>query len=384
MTNQIEQITSSTTTIIEHFATLEDPRTGNALEHQLMDILVIALCAMICGADSWTEIELFGNAKQAWFKTFLALKNGIPSHDTFGRVFSLLDGQQFESCFLKWVQSAYGVPSSQVIAIDGKHVRRSHDKGIGREAIHMVSAWASESHLVLGQVMVEEKSNEIVAIPQLLRTLWLQNCIVTIDAMGCHKEIAQLVVEQEGDYLLALKNNQGQMLEDVTCLFERGLSTGFQGMSHDYSRTVDKGHGRLEIRECWTITGNTTLDFLRHFADWPSLRSLVRLKSQRTSKGETEESVRYYISSWQVSATQLLSGIRHHWQIENGLHWVLDMAFREDECRVRIGYAAQNLAILRHTALNLLKQEKTVKVGIKAKRLKAGWDEAYLLKILQI
>ena len=372
---------SPTPAITSYFSGLEDPRSDHTRWHQLIDIITITVCGVICGADSWVELEQFGKSKEEWLKRFLELPNGIPSHDTFGRVFAQLDAQQFRDCFLSWVQAVSAVTRGQVIAIDGKTVRRSHDKSSGKSAIHMVSAWASENRLVLGQTKVAEKSNEITAIPELLALLDISGCIVTIDAMGCQKEIARLIVEDGGDYVLALKENQGQLYREVKELFE---DEGLVATEGDFHETVNKGHGRLEHRRCWSIADRECLSYLNSRGEWLGLQSVAKVTGERRIGETVSKESRYYISSLPGNAEQLLYAIREHWGIENSLHWVLDIAFREDESRVRKGHGPENLATMRHMALNLLRQETSAKVGIKARRLKAGWDENYLLKVLSL
>lgn len=361
----------------EHFASLEDPRISTKSEHKLLDIIVIAVCGMICHAEDWVSIAEFGRAKEEWFRGFLALPNGIPSHDTFNRVFSRLSPKQFQSCFAGWVQALSGTYEG-LIAIDGKRLRRSHDRGQEKSAIHMVSAWAAENSLVLGQVKTDEKSNEITAIPELLELLALEGCLVTIDAMGCQKAIAQQIVDQGGDYLLALKGNQPGLQEQVWTAFETAEAANFEGYSVDMLVTEDKGHGRREVRRYCTLS---TQGLLENSA-WPELTRIGVVESERTVGAKTTVEMRYYISSRALDAKGFAYAVRGHWGIENCLHWVLDVAFNEDQCRVRKGYGAENLAVIRHIALNAIKQEKTAKLGVNNKRLRAGWDHAYLAKIL--
>ena len=363
------------------FRSLPDPRVDRTKQHLLVDIMAIAICAVVCGADSWTDVAAFGKIKKKWLKSFLALPNGIPSHDTFGRVFAALDPEAFQACFLRWVQRVAHLTAGQVIAIDGKTLRRSHDALKQKDAIHLVSAWATANRLVLGQVKVADKSNEITAIPELLQLLDLRGCLVTIDAAGTQTKIAATIVDRQADYLLALKKNQKGLAEDVQTLYEWAHSIGFADLQHDHARTVSKGHGRVEIRECWTISDPQFVGDLRQGRKWKGLRSVVQIRAERRIGDKVTVDIRYYISSLPGNAQQVLAASRSHWGVES-LHWILDVAMNEDACRVRHGNADANFAVLRHLAVNLLHQEKTVKQGIKGKRLRAGWDEAYLVSVL--
>ena len=361
-----------------HFSIISDPRRSN-WRHKLLDIITIALCAVICGCDKWTEVEDFGQVKLEWFKTFLELPYGIPSHDTFGRVFAQLNPVEFQKSFVNWMKAIQKATSGQLVSIDGKTLRRSHDRGLGQGPIHMVSAWASENHMVLGQVKTEAKSNEIKAIPELLRLLDLTGCIVTIDAMGCQKKIAKQIVDQKADYMLALKGNQGQLHKEIELFFQDAQKDGFRDVDHGFHQTMDGDHGRIETRSYW-ITSD--IDWLQDKGQWMGLTSVVMAFREREVNGDVASETSYYISSLDSDPKKIAQAVRGHWGIENGLHWVLDVAFREDESRIRQDHAPENFAILRHIALNILKKAQTKK-SIRRMRLIAGWDNQFLATLLQ-
>ena len=358
------------------FSDLTDPRVDRTKRHQLVDIIGLTICAVLCGADNWVEVEEFGLAREEWLKTFLELPNGIPSHDTLGRVFSMIDGAEFGRCFIEWVRQLAGL-TSQVIAIDGKTIRGSREK---ERAITVVSAWAAANQLILGQQAVEGKSNEIVAIPELLSLLDLKGKIVTIDAIGTQTAIAEQIVAKGGDYLLAVKANQSYLRDEMEFIFQVDQQQNFKDAPYDFTETVNKGHGRIETRRCWLVSDP---EYLRNLSDkWPGLKSLVFIESERILAGKTERSRRYFITSLRSNAAQILEYQRSHWGIENKLHWVLDIAFNEDRSRMRKDNAASNFSIIRKMSLNLLRQDKTKKMGVQGKRLSCGWDDKYLFTIL--
>lgn len=366
--------------IISHFASIPDPRLNRRKRHQLGDIFFIALCGVMCGADDWVAIEAFGKIKLAWFTEVLGLKHGIPSHDTFGDVFGMIDTQLFSECFSRWVADLVVLSGGEIIAIDGKCLRRSVDKANGKAAIHMVSAWACKNQLVLAQQKVDDKSNEITAIPNLLMQLNIQGAVVTLDAMGCQTKVAQQIIEKGGDYLLSLKGNQGNLHQDVKLFFETESSRPAIG-----SEAFEGGHGRIESR---AVRASAEIDWLKaRHPDWVGLKSIVAVTAKRQFKGKGEakvtEETRYFISSLDATDPPRLGHIvRAHWGIENQLHWVLDCAFDEDTRRNREGNSAANMAIIRHIALNLVRAEKTAKVGMHTKRKMAGWSDDYLLQLL--
>jgi predicted transposase YbfD/YdcC len=448
-----------TDTFISHFESLEDPREDNhKVRHKFHDILVIAILGTICGADGWTEICEFAAAKIDWLETFLELPNGLPSHDTFGRIFSLLDPVTFEACFLAWIESLSIDVKNEIIAIDGKSLRGSHDKKKQVKMLHMVSAWASDNRILLGQVRTAEKSNEITAIPELLDMLNVEGSIVTIDAMGCQQEIAKKIVDKGADYVLSLKDNQPSLCQDVASIFEQAELCQYKKMIHKQKLEKVDCHGRIETRRYTLIAPREQESFgLR----WPHLNRIGMVEVKRTVNNETTYSKRFFLTSlddgydiflmselpegtmpevgkiyveqkgeqlryilqtpngekidsvldikiaqfnrktlaesklrilaetnkrghtlWDQDINKFMKAVRSHWNIEINLHWSLDVSFKEDLSRVRIGHAAENLGIIRRVALNLLKQEKTSKVGITARRKRAGWDNKYLLKVL--
>ncbi|MBD2518136.1 ISAs1 family transposase [Nostoc sp. FACHB-973] len=369
-------------TIADHFLGIEDPRIDRTKRHNLIDIMTIAIIAVICGADGWVGIETYGCAKYEWLTTFLELPNGIPSHDTFARVFAQINPQQFQSCFLDWMKSIQKVTNGEVVAIDGKTLRGSYDTNNEQSAIQIVSAWATTNKLVLGQIKVDSKSNEITAIPELLKILELSGCLVTIDAIGCQKEIVRLITQQNADYVITLKKNQGNLYDEVEKLFQLVISTGFEGIEHSTYKTEERGHGRHEIRHYMMLSGIGSR--LNPDSVWSNFNSVGMVESVRSLNGETTVETRYFISSLESNVEQFANSIRSHWGVENSLHWILDVALREDDCRIRKDNAPQNFAILRHIAVNLLTQEKRRKRGIKNKQFLAAMDNKYLLSILAL
>jgi predicted transposase YbfD/YdcC len=364
--------------IMHHFAALEDPRSPTQRRHVLSEVLVMAIAATLGGADGWVGVETFAKAKEPWLRTFLRLPHGIPSHDCFGRVFALIDPKQFAACFRQWSASVAELLPDEVVAVDGKRVRRSHDRGKGLAALHVVSAWATANRVVLGQVATEAKSNEITAIPQLLQWLTLEGCLVTIDAMGCQTKIAEQISEQGGDYVLSLKGNQETLAAEVEEAFIDADARDYEGVASEFLETVERGHGRLETRRYRTLGD---LSGVPRSKLWEGMNMIGMVDTHREIDGQVSIETRYFIGSIGTSATRFAHAVRGHWGVENGLHWNLDISFREDECRVRQPVARENLAVLRHLALSRLKNDDT-KVGLKNKRLKAACNEDYLAKLL--
>ena len=361
-----------------HFAELTDPRRRE-VTYPLINIVVIAVCAVVCGADDFVAIAEFGRKKRRWLARFLDLRNGIPSHDRFNAILAAIKPVEFEKCLLSWITALQDITDGQVIAIDGKTLRRSFDATSSKSAIHMVSAWATANQISLGQVVVDEKSNEITAIPKLLEMLDISGCLVTIDAMGCQTEIARQIVAGGADYVLPVKGNQPTLRQGIEKFFEDSLEDDFAHTKVRQYQTEEKGHGREEERY-YSIC--PVPDDLPDRSRWAKLKAIGIAISTTQRNGKECNEVRYYILSKYLSARRFAKAVRDHWGIENHLHWQLDVTFHEDQCRVRKGHADANFSSLRRTALSLLKNESSLKVGIKNKRLTAGWDEAYLEKVL--
>jgi predicted transposase YbfD/YdcC len=366
--------------IVNYFRDLADPRreTRNK-KHRLIDILVIALCGTIAGCQSAVEIAAYGRSKRGWLKTFLPLANGIPSHDTFSRVLQLLDAPMFRDCFVAWVRALHEHTRGQVVPIDGKTLRRSFDSAGGQSALHLVSAWAAENRLVLGAIPVDGKSNEITAIPKLLEILELTGAIVTIDAMGCQKEIAAAVRQKEADYVLAVKENHPHLYEDLSDHFDRVLEDEEILPRARRHVTKEKNRGRVEHR---TSIATPVPEGLRDRAAWRDLASVGCVVSVAHREGKETVEVRYFISSLKPNAKLLAKAVRGHWGIENSQHWVLDVVFQEDQCRARLDNAAENLALLRRLAMSLMAKERTKHASLRVKGRTAGWDDDLMAQIL--
>jgi predicted transposase YbfD/YdcC len=373
---------TATVRIPRAFEQMPDPRRNNA-RHQLVDILTIALCAVICGANGWGEVAEYGRSKFKWLKTFLKLTHGIPSHDTFGDVFAKLQPEAFEACFMQWMKKMVELSGGKLVAIDGKSLRRSFEKGWDKSGMaHMVSAFAAANKMVFAQVKTEGKGQELSAIEQLLKLLDLNGAVVTIDALGCQKTIAQQILDAQGQYLLQVKDNQPTLREKLHIIFTEARLENFAGLEHDYFTETDGDHGRIETRRLWVCWDISLLGDLAK--EWPGIKSLILVQRSREVNGIISEEISYYISSLdrRTRAKRLASYVRGHWSVENNLHWQLDVSFREDERRIRKGHGAENFSRLCRIALNLLKAETTSKRGIATKRQKCGWDNDYLLKVL--
>lgn len=367
---------SSNQDYLKYFSSLEDPRVDRTKRYPLEEIILLIISATISGCEGWKSIRDFGLLKLAWLRQFLPFENGVPVDDTLARVMRKLDTKQFANCFTAWMKSISKQTKGDVIAIDGKTLRRSYDASSSKAAIHMVSAWSSANGVVLGQEKTAEKSNEITAIPELLNTLAIKGCIVTIDAMGCQKAIAEQIIKQKGDYLLALKGNQGSLFEEVKSFFEVAKNNDFKNVQHDLYQETDSGHGRIETRKAYVINFNQYEKSIPAGKKWKALESLVMVKSTREGKNINTNDTRFFITSCtNLSAEKLLSATRKHWNVENALHWTLDVTFREDESRIRKEAAPENYAIFRHIALNILRKNTSITASIKRKRHMAALDD---------
>lgn len=366
------------------FEAVSDPRKPYNQKHRFLDIVTITILATLCGADTWNEIEDWGEANREWLETFLLLENGIPSHDTLNRVFQMIDPGEFHAAFQTWVESIASEITG-VVAVDGKTIRRSREEVSKTPPAHIVSAWAKERSLVLGQCKVEEKTNEIKAIPELLKMLSIQGCTVTIDAMGTQKEIARQICREGASYILSLKENQETLYQEVSEYFKKEMFPKPKAellADGKYYKTLCQEHGRIEIREYYLERDIAWMSDARK--DWPSLGAIgaCRSRVERDGKGPVEHTRYMILSDGTITAEAFGDSQRGHWGIENSLHWCLDIAFGEDQSRMRSGNEAENMNLIRHMCLNMLKQEKTVKMGLKSKRKKCGWDKEYLLKVL--
>ncbi len=369
-------------TISQVFSEISDPRNAASVRHPLINILTITICAIISGCDNFNDIEEYGKSKIKWFRRFLDLKHGIPSHDTFNDVLNRINPVEFNTAFTQWV-SEISKQKEGIIALDGKVMRRTLDKVSGMSATHLVSAWSVENNFCLGQVKVADKSNEITAIPALLELLDIKDSTITMDAMGCQYKIGDQIVDKGADYVLGLKGNQGEFFDDVKLYLDSQLTREFKAQTHSVHRSINGDHGRIETREVWLVTDVNWL-IARH-PRWKSLNSIALICSRREVNGVESYEQRYYISSHKDKDAEFMAhAIRSHWHVENKLHWQLDVSFNEDQNRLRSGYAAENISLINKVALNLLKNEKSVKVGVKGKRLKAGWDNAYMMKVLTV
>jgi predicted transposase YbfD/YdcC len=366
--------------LLRAFAGLKDPRVNRTRRHLLDDIIFLAICGVICGADAWTEIVDFGRVRIKWLKSFLRLPNGIPSHDTFGRVFAKLDPVAFEACFMQWAAQLSQSSAGRLVAIDGKAIRRSMDSAADKAAIHMISAWCGANQMVLAQLATQGKGNEITAIPELLKLLDIKGAVVTIDAAGCQKKIVRQIVDQGGDYVLGLKGNQGTLHKETQTLFDQCMTDDCRGIAYSTATTIDKDHGRIEERQIWATSD---IEWFAEKNKWKNLRSLIRVRRKRTIGEKTSDEYHYYISSLPAdNASKLMEYVRGHWGVENNLHWCLDISFADDQRRARKGNTAENFARLGRIALNLLKLQIKHKAGLKRKRKCCGWDPQYMLNVL--
>lgn len=367
--------------IAEHFNDIKDIRIERGKKHKLIDIITIAICAVVCGADGWIDIEMYGVARKKWLEKFLELPNGIPSHDTFARVFSQINPEEFNKCFLSWVKGISSTAVGEIIAFDGKQSRNSGDKKNDRGVINTVSAWATSTRIVLGQQKVEGKSNEITALPELIKVLDLAGCIVTIDAMGCQREIVKKIVEKDADYVIAVKKNQPSLYEQIEQLFKQAIKTNGKDLNMSSFSSKEMNRGREEIRNYLMLTD--VAKQIDPLGKWEKLTSIGMVESIRVVNGKTSVETRYFINSLKNDAQKLAQAIRGHWSVENSLHWVLDVAFKEDGSRIRKDNAPANFAVLRHIAVNIIGQNKSRKLSVRSKRFLATLDEEYSTELLQ-
>ena len=365
--------------ITDHFSIIKDPRQQSKIEYELLDIIFLCVVGVICGAEAWDDIEIVGKTRLSWFQQKKFLLNGVPCAITIARIIGCLNPKELQSCVINWMAAANAATKGQVVAIDGKRMRRSYDNNKDQSAIHMVSAFAAENGVVLGQIKTADKSNEITAIPALLDLLDVKGCIVTIDAMGCQEEIAAKIIDKEADYILAVKDNQKTLHDEVIDFFECARQHDFKGVKHDYFEEISKGHGRLETRKSWI---SNCLDTIGNTERWSGITAIGMIESERTIKGITTTECRHYIVSIPQNAETFAHAVRAHWAIENKLHWVLDVTFKEDASRVRRDNCAENLGVIRHVAINILRQDKVTKGSVKTRRYKCALDPDYANKIL--
>lgn len=365
--------------LVECFSVIRDPRQESKIEHELIDVLILCVLGVICGAEGWQDIEEVGHARLSWLQERGFFKKGLPVDDTIARIISVLNPEELQNCFINWMTAVEEATEGKVIAVDGKTLRHSYDKKKRKAAIHMVSAFAAENGVVLGQIKVDDKSNEITAIPALLELLDIKGCIVTIDAMGCQEKIAEKIIYKGADYVLAVKENQKQLHEELEDFFVIAREHDFHAVNHDYFEENHKGHGRVEVRRYWI---SNTLDTVSKPERWRSLKNIGMVEAERYIEGKTSFETRYFITSIETDAKIFANAVRKHWAVENQLHWVLDVTFREDSSRVRRDNASENLGVFRHVAINSLRNEKTCKKGIKAKRYKAALQPEYAQKVL--
>ncbi len=365
--------------LVEYFSVIQDPRQWCKVEHELVDVLILCVVGVLCGAEGWHDIEMVGHARYKWFKDRGLLKNGVPVDDTIARIVSRIRPEELQNCFIHWMQVMEIETNEKVIAIDGKTLRHSFDKKKSKSAIHMISAFAAENGVVLGQTKTAEKSNEITAIPELLKLLDIKGGIVTIDAMGCQKKIAEKIIDQEANYVLAVKDNQKKLHDDIKDFFQTAQENNFRGVNYDSYEEINKEHGRIETRRYWVSDFVGTIE---NANDWKGLNIIGMVEAERYINGETSSETRYFIASLENNASLFGHAVRSHWAIENALHWVLDVSFREDDSRIRRDYSSENMGIFRHIVINAIRNDKTVKKSLKGKRYKATLESNYAEKIL--